>query len=202
VALHGTAFGRVLRGKVVLVLAMVVLSVVHDLVLGPRLVAALAGAGNPGPSAAARVAALRRRTAHLDARSSLLATLPADFPRWSPLAQDQFLEIRTLLSGYLLSSQGDRMLMAHSVEGRFPFLDREVAALADSLPPAFKLRVLDEKHVLKRAAADLVPASIRRRAKQPYRAPDALSFVDEFLPVHNLASLARVGRTLVRLSRG
>ena len=64
-ALHGTAFGRVLRGKVVLVLAMVVLSVVHDLVLGPRLVAALASAGNPGPSAAARVAALRRRTAHL-----------------------------------------------------------------------------------------------------------------------------------------
>ena len=122
---------------------------------------------------------LRRRTAHLDARSSLLATLPADFPRWSPLAQDQFLEIRTLLAGYLLSSQGDRMLMAHSVEGRFPFLDREVAALADSLPPAFKLRVLDEKHVLKRAAADLVPASIRQRAKQPYRAPDALSFVDE-----------------------
>ena len=50
------------------------------------------------------------------------------------LAQDQYLEIRTLLSGYLLSSQGDRMLMAHSVEGRFPFLDdgrgraRELAA--------------------------------------------------------------------------
>jgi asparagine synthase (glutamine-hydrolysing) len=79
------------------------------------------------------------------------------------------------MSGYLLSAQGDRMLMAHSVEGRFPFLDRNVAALAESLPDSYKLRVLDEKHALKRAAADLVPAEIRKRKKQPYRAPDALA---------------------------
>ena len=111
-----------------------------------------------------------------DVRSELLATLPGDFTHWSPLAQDQYLEIRTLLSGYLLSSQGDRMLMAHSVEGRFPFLDRQVAALADSLPARYKLRVLDEKHVLKRVAADLVPPEVLPRKKQPYRAPDALSF--------------------------
>jgi asparagine synthase (glutamine-hydrolysing) len=118
------------------------------------------------------------RTSQIDARRALLSGLPDDFTRWSALAQDQFLEIHTLLSGYLLSSQGDRMLMAHSVEGRFPFLDRRVVALAESLPPAYKLRVLDEKHVLKRAASDLVPASIRQRPKQPYRAPDALSFAD------------------------
>ena len=106
----------------------------------------------------------------------LLGDLPSEFSRWTPLAQDQYLEIHTLLSGYLLSSQGDRMLMANSVEGRFPFLDRRVAALADSLPPSYKLRVLDEKHVLKRAARDLVPQAILDRKKQPYRAPDALSF--------------------------
>jgi asparagine synthase (glutamine-hydrolysing) len=111
-----------------------------------------------------------------DVREELLGTLPTRFADWTPLAQDQYLEIRTLLSGYLLSAQGDRMLMAHSVEGRFPFLDRNVAALADSLPPAYKLRVLDEKHVLKRAAAEVVPAEILARKKQPYRAPDALSF--------------------------
>ena len=68
------------------------------------------------------------------------------------------------------------MLMANSVEGRFPFLDRQVAALAESLPPSYKLRVLDEKHVLKRAAAGSGPAAILERQKQPYRAPDALSF--------------------------
>ncbi|MCC7032966.1 MAG: asparagine synthase (glutamine-hydrolyzing) [Acidobacteria bacterium] len=119
---------------------------------------------------------LRERAARVDARDALLSRLPPEFSRWTPLAQDQYLEVQTLLSGYLLSSQGDRMLMAHSVEGRFPFLDRRVAALAESLPPAYKLRVLDEKHVLKRAAKDLVPSVILQRPKQPYRAPDALSF--------------------------
>ena len=111
----------------------------------------------------------------LDAVTELLASLPDAFHRWSPLAQDQYIEVRTLMSGYLLSAQGDRMLMAHSVEGRFPFLDRDVAALAESLPDSYKLRVLDEKHTLKRAAADLVPAEIWTRKKQPYRAPDALA---------------------------
>src|SRR5215203_3239622 len=114
----------------------------------------------------------RSRASQANAVASLLAGLPPAFERWTPLAQDQYLEVHTLLSGYLLSSQGDRMLMANSVEGRFPFLDRRVAALAESLPAAYKLKVLDEKHVLKRAAASLVPAAILERKKQPYRAPD------------------------------
>ncbi|HEY8549116.1 MAG TPA: asparagine synthase (glutamine-hydrolyzing) [Vicinamibacterales bacterium] len=114
-----------------------------------------------------------------DVCADFLGTLPDRFSSWSPLAQDQYIEIRTLLSGYLLSAQGDRMLMAHSVEGRFPFLDREVAALADSLPARYKLNGLDEKHVLKRAAKGLVAPEILARTKQPYRAPDALSFAGE-----------------------
>ena len=124
----------------------------------------------------------RARTEGRDARAELLASLPPEFSRWTPLAQDQYLEVRTLLSGYLLSSQGDRMLMANSVEGRFPFLDADVVTLANSLPPAYKLRMLDEKHVLKRVARELVPASIVDRKKQPYRAPDALAFVGEGAP--------------------
>jgi len=125
---------------------------------------------------------VRRAAEEVDPVARLLAALPEPFPRWTSLAQDQYLEVRTLLSGYLLSSQGDRMLMAHSVEGRFPYLDREVVELANSLPDAYKLRVLDEKHVLKRVARGLVPESILRRPKQPYRAPDALSFVGPDAP--------------------
>lgn len=112
-----------------------------------------------------------------DARGKLLSSLPEDFAKWNFLAQDQYLEVRTLLSGYLLSSQGDRMLMGNSVEGRFPFLDREVMALANSLPASYKLKALDEKHVLKRVARGLVTDEILKRPKQPYRAPDALSFI-------------------------
>ena len=135
-----------------------------------------------------RGAAALRRLFSADARQrataanpvdALLANLPAEFVSWGPLAQDQYLEVHTLLSSYLLSSQGDRMLMANSVEGRFPFLDRQVAALAESLPAKYKLRVLDEKHVLKRAAGGLVLDSILERNKQPYRAPDALSFASD-----------------------
>jgi asparagine synthase (glutamine-hydrolysing) len=111
-----------------------------------------------------------------DAIGRLLSTLPEEFSAWSALSRDQYLEVRTLLSGYLLSAQGDRMLMGHSVEGRFPFLDANVMALANSLPASFKLCGLDEKHVLKRVARGLVPDSIVARPKQPYRAPDALSF--------------------------
>jgi asparagine synthase (glutamine-hydrolysing) len=125
---------------------------------------------------------VREAAQAVDVEARLLAALPADFPRWSPLAQDQYLEVHTLLSGYLLASQGDRMLMGHSVEGRFPFLDAQVVELANALPPAHKLRGLDEKHVLKRAAAGLVPEEVLRRPKQPYRAPDALSFVGDGAP--------------------
>jgi asparagine synthase (glutamine-hydrolysing) len=124
----------------------------------------------------------RAAAQHVDVTERLLASLPQDFARWSFLAQDQYLEVRTLHSGYVLSSQGDRMLMAHSVEGRFPFLDANVVELANSLPPRFKLLGLDGKHVLKRAAAGLVPDEIIRRPKQPVRAPDALSFVGPKLP--------------------
>jgi asparagine synthase (glutamine-hydrolysing) len=125
---------------------------------------------------------LRAAFVDVDPVADLLATLPEPFGRWSHLAQDQYLEARTLLAGYILASQGDRMLMAHSIEGRFPFLDADVVELANALPGAYKLRGLDEKHILKRVAADLVPADILRRKKQPYRAPDALAFVGAHVP--------------------
>jgi asparagine synthase (glutamine-hydrolysing) len=139
-----------------------------------------------------RAAAALQRLLHPEVRDEaaragdpvarLVATLPAAFATWDPLARDQYLEIRTLLSGYLLASQGDRVAMASSVESRFPFLDPEVVELAASLPAGYKLRVLDEKHVLKRAATGLVPQSILARPKQPYRAPDAAAFCGDLAP--------------------
>jgi asparagine synthase (glutamine-hydrolysing) len=107
----------------------------------------------------------------------LRGTLPPETAALSPLARAQLVEIVTLLSGYLLSSQGDRMLMASSIEGRFPFLDPEVMRLAGALPDDLKLLGLSEKVALKRAFADRVPASIIARKKQPYRAPVVRPFV-------------------------
>jgi asparagine synthase (glutamine-hydrolysing) len=94
----------------------------------------------------------------------------------------QFLESRLLLGNYLLCSQGDRMAMAHSVEGRYPFLDHRVVEFACSIPPHLRMKALNEKNILKKAMADLLPAGIVRRKKQPYMAPDILSFFGENEP--------------------
>ena len=110
--------------------------------------------------------------------------LPADFARWDVLARAQYLEITTLLSGYLLSSQGDRMLMAHSVEGRFPYLDIDVMEFGNSLAPSYKMAGLNEKAVLRRMAKDLVPPAVLQRKKQPYRAPDAACFFGPHAPAY------------------
>ena len=102
----------------------------------------------------------------------LRAELPPAFGRWSPLERAAWLEIATLLDPYLLSAQGDRVAMAHGVEGRFPFLDHRVFAHSARLPPEEKLEGMREKVALRRLAAKVLPATIAERGKQPYRAPE------------------------------
>jgi asparagine synthase (glutamine-hydrolysing) len=116
-----------------------------------------------------------------DAGPSL--ALPPDFADWHPLARAQFLEIDIFLAEYLLSSQGDRVGMAHSVEGRFPFLDHRVVQFANRLPAHYKLRGLTEKAILKHAVRDLLPEEIWKRAKRPYRAPIHRSFFPDGKPL-------------------
>lgn len=106
----------------------------------------------------------------------VVAAMPSEAAGWDPLSRAQWLEMTTLLPGYILASQGDRMLMGNSIEGRFPFLDPNVAELAAQVPADHKIHGMDEKHLLKRAFADLVPEEILRRPKQPYRAPDSAAF--------------------------
>jgi asparagine synthase (glutamine-hydrolysing) len=119
---------------------------------------------------------LRSALRGYDAAAALAEALPDRFGKWHPLHQAQYLEARFLLPGYILSSQGDRVSMANAVEGRFPFLDHRLVEFASRIPTGMKLRGLDEKHILKRAARGLIPASIAQRHKQPYRAPDSESF--------------------------
>ncbi|MBZ0220439.1 MAG: asparagine synthase (glutamine-hydrolyzing) [Candidatus Methylomirabilis sp.] len=102
--------------------------------------------------------------------------MPQGFESWMALARAQYIETASLLPGYILSSQGDRVLMGNSVEGRYPFLDHRVVEYCARLPLRHKMRGLDEKHVLKRMARDMLPVSILKRTKQPYLAPDSKSF--------------------------
>jgi asparagine synthase (glutamine-hydrolysing) len=81
------------------------------------------------------------------------------------------------LSNYLLSSQGDRMAMANSIEGRFPFLDHRVVELAAKMPAKLRLSGLNEKFILKQIARGQVPDQLVDRSKQPYRAPISRCFM-------------------------
>ncbi len=117
-----------------------------------------------------------------NALEDLSGQLPAEFGQWGPLSQAQYLETSLLLPGYILSSQGDRMAMAHAVEGRFPFLDHRVVEYANMLPARLKLRGLREKHILRVAMSRHLPETIANRPKQPYRSPDAESFFGKAQP--------------------
>ena len=101
----------------------------------------------------------------------VLAALPAAFSGRDILSRAQFLEIGIFLSNYLLSSQGDRVAMGNSLELRVPFLDFRVIEFAMKLPAAWKLKVLNEKYILKKAFGGVVPEAITSRLKHPYRAP-------------------------------
>jgi asparagine synthase (glutamine-hydrolysing) len=133
---------------------------------------------------------LRATLGGYDALAELRESLPAEFARWHPLSQAQYLETAYLLPGYILSSQGDRVAMAHAIEGRFPFLDHRVVELGARIPPQLKLNGLREKHILRKAAERLLPGAIANRTKQPYRAPDAQAFVGPDAPDYVARRLA------------
>ncbi|MCB9649844.1 MAG: asparagine synthase [Deltaproteobacteria bacterium] len=123
--------------------------------------------------------------------AELVDALPPGFARWTPLARAQWLEIDSFMSTYLLSYQGDRVAMGHSVEVRYPFLDPEVIRLAARLPDRTKLLGLRDKHVLRRLAARTLPQQIWARPKQPYRAPMAAPFFGPERPAYVDALLGR-----------
>ena len=145
---------------------------------------------------------MKERVKGYDPVAELRDQLPPEFKTWHPLSQAQYLESAYLLPGYILSSQGDRMSMAHSVEGRFPFLDHRVVDFAAAIPPRLKLKRLREKHILREGARGLLPQPILDREKQPYRAPDhsalftggkGLDYVEEALSAKELEEAGILG---------
>ena len=90
-----------------------------------------------------------------------------------PVHQSLYLWSKTLLPTYLLTILGDRMEMAHSIEGRVPFLDHHVAEVICSQPVSQKIHGMTEKYVLREAARDVITDTIYRRQKHPFLSPPA-----------------------------
>jgi len=142
---------------------------------------------------------------------NLKQSLPESYGRWDYLSKAQYLEMVIFLSNYLLSSQGDRVAMAHAVEVRPPYLDHRIIDFMGHVPAKWKISVLNEKYILKKAFEEILPERIINRPKQPYRAPikESLlngnsSYTEEMLSGHflnktRLFDIPKVNRLLKKL---
>jgi len=117
--------------------------------------------------------------------------------RWHPLNRSLYLGYKVHLAGHLLTSKGDRIAMANSVEARYPFLDEDVIAMVSSLHPRWKLkRSVRDKYLLRQAAQRVLPEEIAQRRKHMFRAPLADSFLLHAPPfVRELISEESLRRT-------
>ncbi len=93
----------------------------------------------------------------------------------SSLAATQYVLFKTDLPSHILTSLADRPEMAHSVEGRVPFLDHKLVEFACRLPLSLKINENGTKDVLRRAMRDVVPEAVRKRRKKLFLAPSAES---------------------------
>jgi len=117
-----------------------------------------------------------------DPKMEIYNILPEEFSGWDSLAKAQWIESNVFMSGYLLSTQGDRMGMANSVEGRYPFLDHRLIEFLATVPSTLKLKGLREKYLLKKLVDNRIPSTILHRSKQAYRAPITSVFFSDNIP--------------------
>ena len=130
--------------------------------------------------------ALRDGLKGYNAIDELASIVPENFHKAGDVSRAQYLEINTLLRGYLLSSQGDRQILGNSVEGRFPFLDHELLNFVSTLPQRYKLSGLKDKHILRESMKGLLPDEVRLRPKFAYQAPEVRAFYPKDKPVSGL----------------
>ena len=117
--------------------------------------------------------------AALEGRSALTES-PIDVEKVRGLSSQKrrsYIDYKLRLSDHLLGEHGDRMIFSHSVEGRHPFLDREILELVAEMPDKYKLKGTNEKYILKKAAEGIVPAEILKRKKFPFQAPGMSAMV-------------------------
>jgi asparagine synthase (glutamine-hydrolysing) len=88
-----------------------------------------------------------------------------------PFHRRSYLDMKLRLSDHLIADHGDRVAYANSIEGRYPFLDVNLAAFVKTIPPEIKLKNLVEKYILKEVAKKYLPTEIFTRQKQGFVAP-------------------------------
>jgi asparagine synthase (glutamine-hydrolysing) len=115
----------------------------------------------------------------------------------SAVHQSLYLWSKTMLPGYILAMLGDRMEMAHSIEGRVPFLDHHVVETIRSQPVRLKIRGMTEKYVLREAVRDVITDTVYRRQKHPFMSPPAT--LNPNAKLHDLVQDRLRGRALAAI---
>lgn len=104
-----------------------------------------------------------------------------------PLDRAQYVWIKTMLEGQILTWGGDRVDMANSMEARPPFLDHHLAEYAATLPPSMRIHGRTEKYVLREAMKGLLPETLYKREKFAFMAPPAHTDPNKWNAMQTLA---------------
>ena len=104
------------------------------------------------------------------------------------LDKAQYVWIKTMLEGQILTWGGDRVDMANSMEARPAFLDHHLAAAAVQVPPELRIKGKTEKYVLREAMAGLLPEVLYKREKFAFMAPPAHSEPEKWEQMKQLAA--------------
>jgi len=116
----------------------------------------------------------RQQLAGYDAGDAIAATFDkSQLDGRHPLDKAQYVWIKTMLEGQILTWGGDRVDMANSMEARPPFLDHHLARFATQVPPQLRIKGATEKYVLREAMKGLLPETLYKRQKFAFMAPPA-----------------------------
>jgi asparagine synthase (glutamine-hydrolysing) len=104
-----------------------------------------------------------------------------------------YLDYKLRLVSHLISDHGDRMSYANSVEGRYPFLDKNLVEFVLKIPPDLKLKDFEEKYILKRMSKNRIPNDIIKREKFAFHAPGSpyllkkkIKYINDLLSYENI----------------
>ncbi|EKE82949.1 asparagine synthase (glutamine-hydrolyzing) [Idiomarina xiamenensis] len=130
----------------------------------------------------------REKLQHYDAGKAIADTLDADMlSDRHPLDRAQYVWIKTMLEGQILTWGGDRVDMANSMEARPAFLDHHLAEYAFTVPPHLRIKGNKEKYVLREAMKGLLPETLYKREKFAFMAPPAHTDPEKWKAVELLA---------------
>ena len=94
------------------------------------------------------------------------------------LTKKQYLDLMLWLPGDILL-KADKMSMAHSLELRVPFLDKEVMKMAEKIPAKYKITKENTKYILRHAANRTLPDEWANRKKKGFPVPIRLWLREE-----------------------